>query len=176
MAPDSLIHPAAIAEMCELVRNGPPGCVVELGVYKGGSAFHLAAVAREQGRAVYLFDTFSGIPFKAAIDVHHAGDFGDTSIEAVRAAIPDAFFCPGVFPDSMVPMPPIAFVHVDADQYQSLKDAIAHFTPLMVPGASIVFDDVGCMPGADLAAKEWEDELGYPLGRTAHNKAIWTKP
>jgi hypothetical protein len=104
MTPNSLVGPTAIEDLCAIASSGPEGCFVELGVYKGGSAWHLAQVARDQGRKLYLYDTFCGIPFKAPIDHHAPGDFGDTSVEEVREAIPDAIICEGVFPQTLVPM------------------------------------------------------------------------
>ncbi len=176
MTPVSLVGGGAIEDLRAIAQASPAGCFVEFGVYQGGTAWHLAEIARAQGRALYLYDTFTGIPFKSEIDSHQAGDFGDTSLEQVKAAIPDAIFCAGVFPGTLVDMPPIAFVHVDADQYQSLKDAIRCFVPLMVSGASIVFDDYKCLAGADKAIAEWEAELGHPIAQTRCNKGWWTKP
>ncbi len=176
MTPTSLVGAGAIEDLCTIARQAPAGCFVEFGVYQGGTAWHLAEIARAQGRALFLYDTFTGIPSKDAIDSHQIGDFADTSLEQVKAAIPDAFYGVGVFPGSLLPMPDIAFVHVDADQYQSLKDAIRVFVPLMVSGASIVFDDFQCLAGADQAIAEWEGELGYSINKTRCNKGWWTKP
>lgn len=176
MAPTSLVGSDAIKDLCSIAREAPAGCFVEFGVYRGGTAWHLAKIAREQGRALYLYDTFTGIPCKAPVDYHQIGDFADTSLEQVQAAIPDAFYGVGIFPETLMAMPPVAFVHVDADQYQSVKDAIARLTPLMVAGASIVFDDYRCLAGADQAIAEWEAELGYAIGRTRRGKGWWTKP
>lgn len=150
-APQSLIGESGCEALCDLAQGCPPGCFVEFGVYKGGSAWHLARVAEQQGREIYLYDTFTGIPFKSPIDVHHVGDFSDTSAAAVIAAIPYAKVVIGIFPDSIVPMPPIAFVHVDADQYDSLTSALNVFGPMMVPGGIMVFDDPGCLDGATKA-------------------------
>jgi O-methyltransferase len=134
MRPNSLIGDGAIEEMCEYARAAPEGCFVEFGVYRGGSAFELAKVARERGQPLYLYDTFDGMPFSDDGDSHKAGEFADTSETQVKAAIPDAIICKGVFPDSIVEMPPIAFVHVDCDQYRSVKSACEHFAPLMARG------------------------------------------
>jgi O-methyltransferase len=171
----SVVGGPEIEDLCEIAVAAPPGCFVEFGVYKGGTASHLAQIARLQGRPIYLYDTFTGIPFKSEFDDHCPGDFSDTSYEAVRSAIPDAIFGVGVFPDTLMEMPPIAFVHVDADQYQSLKDAIRVFTPLMAPGASMVFDDYRCLAGADKAIAEWEVELGHPIATTRRGKGLWVK-
>lgn len=168
-APDSLLHPDNIRSMCEVARACPPGCFVEVGVYKGGSAWHLAAVAKEQGRELFLYDTFTGIPYqRAGLDAHVVGDFGDTSAEAVKAAVPEAYVVPGIFPASIMAMPPVAFAHVDADQYDSIKGCCEALGPLMVHGGAIVFDDYDCLPGATLALQE----TGWRIEKTATNKAI----
>lgn len=167
-APDTLLGQEALDSICEIARGCPPGCIVEFGVYKGGSAWHLARVAREQGRELHLYDTFEGIPFRIDIDNHQVGDFADTTYEAVCAAIPDAHVHKGVFPESLVPMPAIAFVHVDADQYQSIKSALEVLGPLMVKGGAMVFDDVPVLRGATQALQD--SGLAYEM--TGANKAM----
>jgi O-methyltransferase len=154
--PHSLVPRSLIDALIREARGCPAGAFAELGVYKGGVAWHLAGVAREQGRALWLFDTFSGIPFADPIDVHKPGDFGDTSREAVALAIPDAVIVAGVFPESAaaLDLPGFAFVHVDADQYRSVRAACERFAPLMVPGGVMWFDDYGCLDGATRAVDE----------------------
>ena len=151
----SLISPDTIMQMCQLAAGTPPGVFVEFGVYQGGSARALADVAEAQGRALHLFDTFTGMPFCHPGDNHQVGDFKDTDEAAVRALIPSAVFHVGIFPQTMPPdLPGIAFAHIDADQYQSIADAIDRFGPLMVPGSVMWFDDCGILPSADRAVLE----------------------
>jgi hypothetical protein len=56
------------------------------------------------------------------------GEFWDTSAAAVGALIPDAILVPGVFPESAKAVKfarkPIAFVHVDCDQYESVARGV----------------------------------------------------
>lgn len=153
-APDTLLGQLALDSICEIASECPPGCFVEFGVYKGGSAWHLSRVAERQGRELHLYDTFTGIPYREDFDPHKVGDFGDTTYEAVCAAVPYARVHRGIFPDTLVPMPPIAFAHVDADQYQSIKAAIEVLGPLMVKGGAMVFDDYPWLPGAVKALEE----------------------
>lgn len=168
--PHSLIGKPTILQMCALAANTPPGAFVELGVYKGGSASHLAEIATEQGRELHLFDTFTGIPFCGEHDYHQVGDFGDVKEAAVRALIPSAVFHVGIFPETMpTVMPPIAFVHIDADQYQSIKEAIRCFSPLMVAGGIMWFDDCGTLTSADRAVNE---AFGERINRTQFDKWI----
>jgi len=148
----SLIGPATVAQMCEAAGKTPPGAFVEIGVYKGGSARALADVAVAQGRELHLFDTFTGMPIADERDSHKVGDFADTDEATVRALIPEAVFHVGVFPATApADMGPIAFLRIDADQYQSYMDAIAWATPLMAKGGLMWFDDCGVLPSADRA-------------------------
>ena len=165
--PVSVVGVNVLEEMARICAATPPGCFVEFGVYQGGSAWYLAQVAEAQGRELYLYDTFTGIPFKSEFDSHVPGDFGDTSEERVAEAIPYAKIIKGVFPDSLVDMPPIAFVHVDADQYESYKSALAVFVPRMVPGGLMIFDDY-CLAGASRAL----DESGLKMEQTENSKMM----
>ena len=141
--PISHVPAAKIELFCAEAAACPPGCFVEFGVYKGGSAFHLAKIAREQGRALYLFDTFCGMPFQDDGDCIAPGSFHETSVAEVRRWIPDAIICAGVFPATLpADMPPIAFAHIDCDQQRSLRDAWRVLSPLMVRGGRMIFDDV----------------------------------
>lgn len=153
-APLSLISEENLADLVAMAAGTPAGCFVEVGVYQGGSAVRLQTVARAQGRSLYLYDTFTGIPYSGPLDGHPVGDFGNVDLDAVRAALPDSVVVPGIFPASAVPMEPIAFAHLDCDQYQSVKEAGAYLAPRMVPGGVIWFDDTVCLVGAFMAANE----------------------
>lgn len=155
VSPISLLGNDVLQELVETAKQAPVGgCFVEVGVYKGGSAFHLAKVAEDQFRKIFLYDTFKGIPYACADDTHKIGDFGDTDSSTVQAEIPYATVVTGVFPGSAVPMPPVSFAHIDCDQYQSVRDAILYLEPRMAFGGIMWFDDYGCLPGATRAVDE----------------------
>jgi predicted O-methyltransferase YrrM len=157
-APQSLIRADALNELVETARIAPPGDLVEVGVYRGGSAVALARVAREQKRRLYLFDTFTGIPCaNPSVDEHKVGDFGDCSMDDVRAAIPEATIIVGVFPGTLKHVPelgPIALAHIDCDQYSSVRACCDWLDSKMAPGGVMVFDDYDCLPGAKKAVEE----------------------
>jgi hypothetical protein len=112
-------------------------------------------VAKKQDRQVFLYDTFEGIPFKDDIDHHEVGDFSDTDYDTVKSRLPYATVVKGTFPDSAMPMPPIAFAHIDCDQYRAIRQSVAHVLPMMVAGGIIWFDDVvDWIPGTMQAIKE----------------------
>lgn len=168
--PRSLIDPGIVAQLCAAAAATPPGIFVEFGVYQGGSARALANVAEAQGRALHLFDTFTGMPVSGPGDSHAVGDFKDTDEAAVRALIPSAVFHVGVFPATFpAELSPIAFAHIDADQYQCYLDAIDRFCPRMVPGGLMWFDDCGILPSADRAVIE---RFGSRVDRTGFSKWV----
>lgn len=152
--PTSLIPPFALEEMVAKAKTAPPGCFVEVGVYQGGSADHLMRVAKAQERQLFLYDTFTGTPCWSIHDSHDIGDFADANFEMIQDEFPEATVVKGIFPASAVAMPPIAFAHIDCDQYQSVKESAAFLMPLMTHGGIMWFDDSPCLRGADIATKE----------------------
>lgn len=158
------IVPAEVIEALLIhAETAPPGAVAEIGVYQGGTAWRLMQVCRRQGRTLHLFDTFAGLPVADAIDPHGIGAFAGNEA-GVRAALPDAIFHVGVFPDTLpADLGPLAFVHVDCDQYRSVRACIEHLWPRLVPGGVMWFDDYGELPGAKAAV----DEVFAPAQITA---------
>lgn len=155
----SLIKPQWLQNMAETAAKTPAGCFVEVGVYRGGSAQVLYRLAEQQGRILHLFDTFAGIPCKSEFDRHEVGDFADVNLASLQAAMPNAVFHVGMFPDTL-PGPlgdevqNIAFIHADVDQYESQKAINKHLTPRMVSGGVMMFDDYFLLPGIHKAVDE----------------------
>lgn len=151
IGPVSLVSQHSADGMLEMAVRTPPGCFVEVGVYKGGTAKLLYDLSERQQRRLYLFDTFTGIPYKSAVDDHEVGDFSDTSVEEVQRHCPRAIVIQGVFPGVLTDLEPVAFAHIDCDQYQSHCDSIEFLLPRMVPGGIMWFDDTTALYGARLA-------------------------
>jgi O-methyltransferase len=163
----SLINTSNLAALVHLAQTSPPGgCFVELGVYQGGSACHLLVLAKQQRRELHLFDTFTGIPEASAGDWHVIGDFSRVNLADVQQALAGAIFHIGVFPATLagLTLPPIAFAHIDCDQYASTKAAIEQLP--MMPGGIMLFDDWHELPGATRAV----DEAFPTVKVTAHGK------
>jgi O-methyltransferase len=143
-----------IAELIERARRTPVGAFLEVGVFQGGTAWHLAKLGAEQQRELYLFDTCTGIPYSSPIDSHKVGDFSGVDVAALRNSLPGATIIPGIFPASAIDLPPLAFVHLDCDQYQSVRESALYLAPLMQPGGVMWFDDSPCLESAKLATRE----------------------
>jgi hypothetical protein len=143
------------------------GEFAECGVYQGGTAHFVGQTLQQAGssRPFHLFDTFAGMPEEANADpsLHRQGDFGDTSLGAVKEflrAFPFVEFHPGPIPDlfANVADRKFAFVHVDVDLYLPAKRCCEFFYPRMVPGGVMVFDDYGFPSYVD-AEKKAVDEF-----------------
>lgn len=127
------------------------GDFAECGVYRGGTAYLLARVLSASPKSLHLFDTFSGMPDAAAADPsgHVVGDFGDTSLDSVKALLAPfaGVVCHrGVIPETFRDIAPdarFALVHLDVDLYQSVRDGLEFFYPRLVPGGIVVVDDYG---------------------------------
>jgi hypothetical protein len=152
--------------MIDALQTVAQGCIVEVGVYKGGTAYFLDQWAQLNHRDCYLYDTFSGMPYADPGDQHRVGDFADTTLQSVKELIPHAHIVPGIFPLSAVPMPPVAFAHIDVDQYRSYKETCTYLDPLMAPGGVMWFDDADCLDAAARAVFEMYGDrvVKFPCG------------
>jgi O-methyltransferase len=152
-----------LQNMHRFIELAPPGIIIEVGVWQGGSLRYLAE--RHSDRTFFGFDTFSGMPEVGPLDnFHNAGDFGDTSFEMVSGALadlPNVTLVRGLFPESDITgSQPIAMVHVDVDIYRSTLDAFRHLAPRIVSGGRIYCDDAfqHTCEGATLALCQFATE------------------
>jgi len=143
-------------------------CVVEVGVYKGGSIEYYAPHTR---RKIYGFDTFQGLPpADDRYDTHKEGDFSDTDFLVVKESLSrfhNVDLWPGIFPhthedeggDLFFPER-VAVAHIDVDLYNSTIESLRALHPRLLVGGYFVIDDyaaVSC-PGAALAVHEFLSE------------------
>lgn len=149
----SLLTGERLARLYVMAEASPPGALMEVGVYQGGSAEVLYDVAKLQSRELWLYDTFTGIPYASEVDSHKVGDFSEASYEVIRREFPNAIVQQGVFPENMMLPGKIAFVHLDCDQYRSYRESLDELLPRIIPGGMIVCDDY-CLQGAAKAIDE----------------------
>lgn len=156
------------------------GAAAEIGVYKGGGTAKLLTEVFGKDKKLYLYDTFEGMPECSDKDNYCTkGMFSDTSLDAVRAFVGSAGdveiykgFFPQTIPTNAEEL--YAFVHVDVDIYQSVKDCVDYFWPRLVPGGVMVFDDYG-FPTC-LGARRAVDEYGLRTVYLGTGQALWIKP
>lgn len=144
------------------------GALAEVGVYKGASALIMRQTLPD--RELHLFDTFSGHPAEM---IHEHFDsrerigranYANCSVDEVRAMLnePHTFLHKGVFPHTAnaVQGQAFAFVHLDADLYQTTIDGLRFFYPLLVPGGTMVVENYNHnWPGVTVAVDEFAREI-----------------
>lgn len=153
------------------------GIIAEVGVYRGGTARWICSRTVDK---VLLFDTFEGMPEVSDKDLHHKGDFKDTSMEHVTGLLKNFSnysIYKGIFPKANAEYANLyryRLVHLDVDIYPSVKDCLMFFLARMVPGGIIILDDYNepnC-PGAKLAADEFCKTYKLTLEPTVQSQAI----
>lgn len=149
-----------------------PGDVIECGSHRGATGLFLALLGRLHGveQRVLLFDTFRGAPAHSAYDTGRGVDEfaidGDPvhliRQQAAALGVADRIeIHRGLFVDTFRVLAPrrltFAFAHIDANLYQSTKEACAFTIPRMLEGGIVVFDDYNavCDLGARLAIDEY---------------------
>jgi O-methyltransferase len=128
--------------------------LAEIGVYKGGGTYFIAAAANKFFPAkplIHAFDTFEGHPADIHPDLdggHYPGAFRDTSFAEVKqylSVFDNVVLHQGRFQDKCgaVSGQPFAFVHIDVDIYSATRDCLEFFADVMIPGGIILVDDYG---------------------------------
>lgn len=148
-------------------KSLPPGDVLEVGVWRGGTGCLLASAFAGTESRTFLADTFEGVVKTGAVDGNYKdGDHSDASIDQVRALAKrlnvEVEILVGIFPDDsadQIASNTFRFCHIDVDIYQSAKDVFDWVWPRMVPGGIVVFDDYGFQscPGVS----RFVDEMRY---------------
>ncbi len=144
----TLLDTPRLANLWQFCRlTDPKGSIVEVGVYRGGSALHLANSCPD--RRVFACDSFTGFAQLDA-ELDHAFDntmFKDTSRAAVEKLFRDhkrkVTVVEGFFPQSCakVDLAPVSFVHLDVDTHQATRDALEFLVDKTLPRSLIVIDD-----------------------------------
>lgn len=165
------------------------GDLVECGVYKGGSAAIIGQAALEHGRQLWLFDSFQGMPPTTAKDGEFAATIvglGATPVEGVRQLLDRAgigvdryILREGLFAETFQQELPqrVAFLHIDADWYESVLASLRTFYDRVEPGGVIVLDDFGFWEGCREAYYDFVAERGIKplLERCGVSQAYWLK-
>jgi len=149
-----------------LLEENLIGNVVELGVYKGNSAFLLSKFAKRTSTKCYLFDTFEGFDvrdLKGRDAQFEKSSFADTSLEAVKEVVqggPNTIFVKGYFPESLKEIDSVGeliLVHVDCDLEKPIAAALDYFYPKIKKGGFLIMHDYSGLswPGAKHAINEF---------------------
>lgn len=176
-----------------------PGDYVECGVYKGGTAAVLAQRMRAD-RRIWLYDSFEGMPPTSEKDGTEApkwvgecvGTENDVReiLRRLRVAPERYVLRKGWFSDTFQGELPeqIAFLHVDADWFDSVSLVLETFYDRVAEGGVIVMDDFGHWEGCreafyDFCARRglrpllerFENDQAYWFKGKLHNREGWLK-
>lgn len=136
------------------------GDIVEVGVYKGGTAF---LVCQEKGdRKLHLFDTWKGIVSTSEEDKLTHSNFSigrySAELEPVKELLKeynDVFFYQGEFPESYEKnIDKISLLHIDVDLYAPTRHALEIFWDKIERNGIIVLHDYPSFEGVRLAVDE----------------------
>lgn len=192
----------------QLILNRVEGCFVECGVASGAQIAAMSYACTKHGvpRQIHLFDSFEGIPLAGPHD-HDQPGFGHfiadqnlpleerlkssnmvvCSVEQVQKVLNDCglangnyVFHKGWFQHTMpgITLPPIAFLRLDGDLYESTQCCLKWLYKFVVPGGVIFLDDY-ILPGSHKAFEEYFGEQGQAVPEVHRNVlaggAYWTK-
>ena len=136
------------------------GDIAELGTYKGGSAKLICEA--KKNKTLHIFDTFEGLPTLSKNDDHGQFEQGKftSSFDEVRSllqAYPNVHLYKGLFPSTAGPISDryFSFVHLDADIYESTREALFFFYSRLRNGGMILSHDYTSSPGVREAFDEF---------------------
>lgn len=182
-----------------VLEKNVPGDLIECGVWRGGSCIFMRGLLRAHGdgrRQVWVADSFQGLPqpdpsrspldaisheFLRVIgglrcsleEVHENFRRFDLLDRRVR-------FLPGWFQDTLpaAPIDKLALIRLDADYYESTRQALEALYAKLSPGGFVIIDDYGSAGlGARRAVDDFRRQQSIPgtLRGVNQNIAYWEK-
>ena len=169
-----LVHLELLVD--DVIARRVEGDVIEAGCYAGGTAVLLRAAMEFEAaatRKLLLADSFEGIPqprtaLGKRIDTtaswtgehRYVATLGQARSTLRRYGLLDerVVFVPGYFNESLPALPSerLALIHIDADAYDSVTDALVALYPRLTPGGHVVVDDFP-LPGVRAAVLEFRE-------------------
>lgn len=186
--------------MQHVVSAGIAGDLIECGVWRGGSCIFMRGFLRAYGerrRQVWVADSFQGLPQPDpekhpldAISHEFLKEIGGLtcSLEEVQGNFRrfdlldrQVRFLQGWFCDTLpqAPIEKLALIRLDADYYESTRDALEVLYHKLSPGGLIIIDDYG---SGGLGARQAVDDfrrrerIAAPMRGVNENIAYWEKP
>lgn len=190
LQPDSLVGLYQSWELWCLARESlaRPGEVLEVGVWRGGSAIILGRALRsvDSPAGLYCCDTFQGL-----VKCHPSrdpylrdGELSGVDRVSVQKRLRDfeveATLLEGVFPDqtsSSLEQLRFSLCHIDVDSHDSTRDTLAWLWPRLVPGGVAVVQDYGFhrTPGAAKAVDALRGRSDVVVVHNLNGNAVLVK-
>lgn len=164
-------------------KSNIEGDIVECGVWRGGSSMMAAlASTKNEGRKLYLYDTFEGMNEPTDNDVNMIGEAAEgtwqgrdkceAEIEEVKKNMTltnypsqNIKYIAGMVEDTIPNTIPdkIAILRLDTDWYESTYHELVHLYPKLVKGGVLIIDDYGHWQGAKKAVDQYFEENNIPI-------------
>jgi len=137
----------------KLLETAPdvPGCVIECGTWKGGSAANLSLVCKATGRKLLIYDSFEGLPEGDPADreakFYNRGDYCGTLDEvksniARSGEIGSCTFVKGWFSDTLPHLSsPVLMAFLDVDLEASLDACVRAIWPHLTAQGYLFIDE-----------------------------------
>ena len=166
-AGDGFVDAPRLVNLRERCLAAPDGAFVECGVAQGTSLVVMAAYG--DGRIVWGFDSFEGLPELSDVDDGSGADFvgyscsgerGEQSVrdtfEKVSVPMENVRLVKGWFADTLASADtgPIAVLRLDGDFYEATRCALETMVPRVVRGGFILIDDYNSFDGCRKAVDE----------------------
>jgi hypothetical protein len=157
------------------------GLNVEFGVEGGDSINHLAEKLNSGGAVIFGFDSFEGLQEDWKGSSSPKGTFGLGGV--LPPVRPNVTLVKGWFDKTLPPFlaretERVAFVHLDADTYETTAYLLTTLNPRIVPGTLLLFDEYigysGWEHGEYKAFKEFVEKEGrsYEYLAFSHLQAL----
>jgi O-methyltransferase len=189
----------------ETLRKDVQGCLVECGVWRGGSAAIMGMASRSAGknRVLHLFDSFEGLPEPdekdgASAKIYSGGKASGSltsirecaaTLEEVKSMFKNCTSLPesqlrfhvGWFqhtvPADAKNLGPIAVLRLDGDWYESTRVCLDHLYPLLSSGGALLLDDYFAWEGCRKATDEYRSQHGIstPMTQLDADSGYWIK-
>ena len=187
---NSVVPEHKLKFLWDSVCECPPGDIVEVGCWRGGTSLILSASAREfkPESRVYLCDTFKGIVLAGPNDnTHKDGNFSNTSKQHVqdlltKQGLTNFTLLEGTFPHDtghLVETKTISLLHIDVDVYEGYLAILRWAQPYLVDGAIIVFDDYSaptCLGATKAVDEYFADRADFEMHLWPdETRSSWTK-
>ena len=169
--------------VCDVEKLNLDGVLIEAGCALGGSGIAICAI-KDISRPLFIFDAFEMIPppsdhdgpeaherYQEIIEGRSEGIKGDIYygyqtdlFNIVREKFEHFGFeleennirlLKGYFEENLMLSQPVAFAHIDADWYESVKICLERIEPLLVPQGVLVIDDYFLWSGCRKAVDEF---------------------
>jgi O-methyltransferase len=174
---------------------GVPGDLIECGVWRGGAAVFMRGYLEAyglRGRTVWVADSFAGCP-PPSLPQDQGEDLSAAAFPALAVpedAVRELFaryglldgqvrFLAGWFRDTLAqaPIERLALLRIDADLYESTRDALEALYPRLAPGGFAIVDDYGAVPACRQAVEDYRGRAGIaaPLEAIDWTGVFWQK-